>query len=104
MKFSLNFILGSTTSSNETYVFDLKNELKYPIKAGGKNAICSSNQYGPCFGNKDLWIDYESKYNRYSRRYETKSKFKSTTSSVFKGSPFISRNTETYVMEVFYRQ
>ena len=98
----MNFSIGSTTTSNKTFVFDLDTKIKYPIKDGGKNAICTSNKSGPCFGEKDLWIDFKTTITRYSG-HVTEYKFKSTPSNVFEGSPFEYLTTGTYVVEVFYR-
>ena len=95
--------LGATTTSNKTFVFDLKNKIKYSIKDGGKNAICSSNIYGPCFGNKGLWVNLVGTSDPWSGRYENQHRFISTSmTSVFNGSPFTSQNTKTYIIEVFY--
>ncbi|XP_066924227.1 protein sax-3-like [Clytia hemisphaerica] len=51
--------------SNLTALFDLSNQRIYP-SIEGREAVCYHDGYGPCFGNKDLYVASDGKIYRSS--------------------------------------
>ncbi|XP_066934901.1 uncharacterized protein [Clytia hemisphaerica] len=81
----------SSRASNSTFIFDLNQMEKYPLRDTAyarSNAVCYYNGYGPCFGSTDLYVRSGSLGNK--GRW------------VFQDVPSIQTGREVR-MEVFYK-